>query len=130
MLIVFPIITSLTFGMIEFGYFFYVKNILAGAAREGARAGAPWNTTLANVNTAVTNAIAPTGLATVNPLYTVAVTDTSGNTISDLTTVPSGSQFRVTLSTTWGTVGAGFRPLALISTGKVMKTTCVMQKEY
>lgn len=128
--IAFSVITYLVFGMVEFGYYFYVKNIFEGAAREGARAGAPWNTTIANINTAVTNAIAPTGLSTANPVYTVSITDTSGNTISNLSNVASGTQFEVTISATWGTVGNGFRPLALIGSGKVVTSTCVMRKEY
>ena len=34
--LVFPILLSLTFGAIEYGYYFFVKNTLQGAAREGA----------------------------------------------------------------------------------------------
>jgi len=37
--LVLPVLTSLTFGTIEYGHFFFVKHTLEGAAREGARAG-------------------------------------------------------------------------------------------
>ncbi len=36
MALVLPILLLLAFGMVEFGYFFYVKNNLQGAAREGS----------------------------------------------------------------------------------------------
>ena len=35
--LVLPILLALSFGLVEFGYFFYVKHNMQGAAREGAR---------------------------------------------------------------------------------------------
>ena len=32
-----PVVLALSFGCVEFGYFFFVKNSVQGAAREGAR---------------------------------------------------------------------------------------------
>src|SRR4051812_13398788 len=37
MALVLPILLALSFGTVEFGYFFYVKHTLQGAARDGAR---------------------------------------------------------------------------------------------
>ena len=37
--LVLPILLSLTFGTVEYGYFFFVKHSLQGAAREGCRVG-------------------------------------------------------------------------------------------
>ena len=37
--LVLPILLSLTFGTVEYGYFFFVKHSMQGAAREGCRAG-------------------------------------------------------------------------------------------
>jgi len=130
MAIILSLTMTLTFGMVEFAYYFYVKNTFEGAAREGVRAGVPFAASNANINTAVANAIAPTGWSTTSPPYTMAITDTSGNAIGDISTIASGSQFEVTLSATWGTIGAGFRPMALIGTSKIVTATCVMRKEY
>ena len=52
--LVFPILLSLTFGTIEYGYYFYVKHSLQGAAREGARAAITPSATNSDVTTAVT----------------------------------------------------------------------------
>jgi Flp pilus assembly protein TadG len=130
MAIVLSLAMTLTFGMVEFAYYFYVKNSFEGAAREGVRAGAVFAASNSNITTAVTNALNTTGWNTASPPYTVSITDTSGNAISDISTITSGSQFEVTLKATWGTIGAGFRPLGLIGTGKVVTATCVMRKEY
>src|SRR5258707_10380047 len=80
------ILLNLTFGSVEFGYYFYVKNMLDGAAREGARAAIPPS---AGSNAVVTSAV--TGALTTcnfpSGSITTTVTDTSGNAISDVSTV-------------------------------------------
>ena len=35
--LVLPILLALSFGMVEYGYYFFVKHTLQGAARDGAR---------------------------------------------------------------------------------------------
>jgi Flp pilus assembly protein TadG len=95
-------LSYLVFGMIEFGYYFYVKNAMEGAAREGARAGVINGSDNTTITTAAQNAMV--GFSTGN--YTVSVTDTSGSTI-----------------------GAGFRPMNLIGGTKVVRGVCVMRKE-
>jgi Flp pilus assembly protein TadG len=128
MAICLSVLLTLTFGSVEFAYYFYVKNMFEGAAREGMRAGVVWNAANSDITTAVTKALGPTGWASSN--YTVAITDTSGHAIADISTVSSGSSFEVTVSATWGTIGAGFRPMALIGTSKTVSATCVMRKEF
>src|SRR5205085_1990414 len=53
MALVGSLLLGLTFGTVEFGYYFYVKNIFQGAAREGCRAGI----TPTGDNTAVTSSV-------------------------------------------------------------------------
>jgi Flp pilus assembly protein TadG len=120
------LLLSMTFGMVEFGYCFYCKNILVGAAREGARNAITPSSTTATVTTAVSNALASTHWPSSN--YTVAITDTSGNTL-DPSTATVGSQIEVTVSGSWGTLGRGFSPLGLIGTGKTISGVVVMRKE-
>lgn len=120
------ILTNLTFGMVEFGYYFYVQNAFSNAAREGCRAGlipAGYNT---NVSTAVSNAL--TGYKFPANSYSVSVTDTSGNSIEAGTTA-ANTPIQVTVSATWSVIGAGFRPLNLIGGSKVVKGVCTVNKE-
>ena len=61
--LVLPILLSLSFGTVEYGYFFYVKHSLQGAAREGARAAIVPTATNADVTTAVNAAMSAAGLS-------------------------------------------------------------------
>src|SRR4051812_2428805 len=110
--LVFPILLSLTFGTVEYGYYFYVKHTLQGAAREGARAAITPGSTNTTMTAAVTNAMTAAGLQ--NSGYTTTPLP------SDVSTVATGQPVKVTVSCTWGTVGAGFRPLGLIGTNKTV----------
>jgi len=40
-----------------------------------------------------------------------------------------GDTLTVTITATWGTVGAGFRPMALIGASKTLTTASAMRKE-
>src|SRR4051812_39614156 len=119
--LVFPILLSLTFGTVEYGYYFYVKHTLQGAAREGARAAITPTATNALVTTAVSAAMTAAGLQ--NSGYTLTPSP------SDVSTVAAGQPITVSVSCSWGTVGAGFRPLGLISTTKSVTGVTVMRKE-
>jgi len=119
--LVFPILLSLTFGTVEYGYYFYVKHSLQGAAREGARAAITPTAAQSDVTTAVTNALTAAGLQ--NSGY---VTSTSPASVGSLT---AGTSITVTVTCTWGTVGAGLRPLGLIGSTKQVKGITVMRKE-
>jgi Flp pilus assembly protein TadG len=120
------LLLSLTFGMVEFGYCFYCKNMMCGAAREGARAGIVSGSTAANVTTAASNALASTNWPSSS--YSVATTDTSGNPI-DVSAAAVGTQIKVTVSGTWGVLGQGFSPLQLIPKARTVSGSCVMRKE-
>src|SRR5688572_31653955 len=67
-----PVVLALSFGCVEFGYFFFVKNSVQGAAREGARAAVTPTATNTDVTTAISNAMTAAGLQSSG--YTVATT--------------------------------------------------------
>ena len=119
--LVFPILLSLTFGTIEYGYYFYVKHSLQGAAREGARAAITPTAANSDVTTAVSNAMSAAGLS--GSGYATSISPSNVNGLA------AGTSVTVTITCTWGTVGSGFRPLGLIGSSKQVRGVTVMRKE-
>jgi Flp pilus assembly protein TadG len=117
--LVLPILLYLAFGTVEFGYFFYVKNNVQGAAREGVRAAIPPGATNTDVANAVSAQMTAAGLQSSG--YTITTTPAN---VSGLT---PGTTVTVQVQCTWGTVG--LRPLQLISTSKLVRGQAVMRKE-
>src|SRR3954453_338838 len=78
--LVFPILLSLTFGTVEYGYYFYVKHTLQGAAREGARAAITPTAANSDVTSAVTAAMTASGLT--NSGYSTSITNSAGGNIN------------------------------------------------
>jgi Flp pilus assembly protein TadG len=128
MAFVLPILLGLAFGVVEYGYFFFVKNSVQAAAREGARAAAVPSATLQNVVDSVSSVMTASGLNKTD--YTVAVTDTSGATIN-MATVAAGASIKVSVQCTWGSVGVHPLPEALggLPPTKLVKGATVMRKE-
>jgi len=60
--LVLPVLLSLTFGTVEYGYFFFVKQSVQGAAREGCRAGIVPTATNTNVTAAIAASLNAAGL--------------------------------------------------------------------
>ena len=121
MVLTLTILLNLTFGAIEFGYYFFVKNTMDGAAREGVRNAIVSGGTDATIAAAANNVLTAAGMTTGN--FTVSVNP-------DMSTSPAvGTNITVTITATWGTVGAGFRPLAIIGSGKTLTVSAVMRKE-
>jgi Flp pilus assembly protein TadG len=116
------ILLNLIFGGVEFGYYFYVKNVLVGAAREGVRAAICPGATNTTVNTAVASEMTAAGLSSSG--YTVTTSPT------DVSTSSAGNQITVTVSCTWGTAGRGYRPLSLINSTKTVTASAAMRDEY
>jgi Flp pilus assembly protein TadG len=137
------ILFSICYGLIEYGYYFYVKNTMEGAAREGCRAGIVTGATLSAANTAIETQLqaanlvpngtsaSGSGPCTIGN-YTVSYSDTTaGTTItsSNLSSMTIGDTLQVQITATWGTVGAGFRPMALIGSSKQVVVASDMRKE-
>ena len=117
--LVLGILLNLAFGTVEFGHFFFIKNTLQGAAREGGRTAVVSGATNASVTAAVAAVMTANGIA--SNKYAVATTP------ADVAAAASGTQITVTVTCTWSTVGV--RPLGMISGTKQVIGTAVMRKE-
>lgn len=62
MAVVSPLLFALLFGIIEFGWLFTVQHTMVNAAREGCRTGVLSGSTVADVETRVTDYLTPMGL--------------------------------------------------------------------
>jgi len=129
--LVFPVLLSLTFGSIEFGYFFYVKHTLQGAAREGARQAIIRGSTNTDVTSVVTQSIRsagfPTGAVNTAVIRSVNSDGTLGGTMTLSGSTASGTPIAVVVSATWSNIGV--RPLGIISSSKVVSGRTVMRRE-
>ena len=124
--LVFPLLLALMFGTTEYGYYFYVKHTLEGAAREGARVGITPSGTDAQVSSTVISYLANAGLqsgtTSLDSRYALSISPSA-------TSLATGTALNVTLSTTWSAVGAGYRPLHLIPTNQSVTGKTTMRKE-
>ena len=125
------ILLNLTFGTIEFGHYFFVRNTLQGAAREGARASIPPGATNSDVTTAVNGALGAAGLpqatGAAGATVTVKIRNSADTADLDVSTQTAGTAVLVKVQATWGTIG--LRPLGLIASNKSVTGTAVMRKE-
>jgi Flp pilus assembly protein TadG len=117
--LVLPVLMSVTFGGIEFGYYFWVQSTLEGAARNGARAGIVTGATNTDVTTAVDAELTAAGLKTSS--YSIVTSPTS------ISAVTAGTNITVTVSSTWSKVG--FKVLGIIGTNQAVNGACVMRHE-
>jgi Flp pilus assembly protein TadG len=140
------ILFSICYGLIEYGYYFFVKNTMEGAAREGCRAGIVTGGTTAECNAAIINQLQAAGLVpngtsasagsstyTIGN-YTVTFEDTPQGTdtptaVTNVANIPTGDTLTVQITAVWGTVGAAFRPAAMIGASKVITTASSMRVE-
>jgi Flp pilus assembly protein TadG len=130
--LVFPVLLSLTFGAIEFGYYFFIKNTLQGAAREGCRSGIVLNNNNSDVTQTVAAYLKAAGLnsstTVLDSKFTLKIESPLG-TATNVNTMTTGNALYITVQGNWGTLGAGFRPMSLISTTKTVSGVSVMRKE-
>jgi len=116
MALVMPLLVYLIFGMVEFGYFFYLKHNLQAAAREGARTASTLNGTDGD------------GVAKASAFLTAANLTAGSFSISSTT---SGDTVTVSVQATWGQIGILHLPLMdwSLPDSKVVKGVAVMRKE-
>jgi Flp pilus assembly protein TadG len=115
---------AISFGCVEFGYFFFVKHTLQGASREGARAAAVRDSTNADVTTAVLNSMKAAGFESNE--YTLKIRNATDTTNINVTQT-AGTGIMVKVECNWSTVGV--RPMGLIGPGKIVVGQTVMRKE-
>ena len=124
------ILLNLTFGTIEFGYFFFLKNTLQGAAREGARVAILPSGSNQDVTDVVDRVLISAGLKSVGTSLTQAgytVTVKVNGVVANASTATAGQPIEVSVTASWGTVG--MRPLGLINSGKTVLGAANMRRE-
>ena len=81
MAVVTPLLLTLLFGMIEYGWVFTVRQALVTAAREGARTAALPGSTDADIQGRISNYMTPLGLTGYQATFTHATTGTPIETV-------------------------------------------------
>jgi Flp pilus assembly protein TadG len=97
LMLLMPILLMLTLGVVDYGYYFFLKSTLQGAAQAGARAAAPASATDTSVTAVISNILTASGLSSSN--YTITYSPT------DITTAAVGSTVTVTITCSWANVG-------------------------
>lgn len=115
----------LSFGCVEFAHFFYVKQTLLGASREGARAAIVDGATTSSVQSAAAAAMTAAGFA--SSQYTVSIRNAADTATLDPATASAGTSLLVKVESRWGTVG--LRPLGILSTERQVVARTVMRAE-
>ena len=124
------ILLNLTFGTIEFGYFFFMKNTLQGAAREGTRTAILPSASNQDVTDAVDRVLTSAGLKSAGTTLAQAgytLTVKVNGAVANANTATAGQRVEVSVSASWGTVG--LRPLGLIGSGKTVLGSANMRRE-
>ncbi len=112
--IVTPILLTMLFGIIEYGWLFTVRQALVNAAREGARTAALPGSTVTEVEARVAHYMSPLGLTT----YTTDVGVDEGGNPTGVVTVSIPYQDVTLVGGYFGTTPSGN-----------IQATCVMRKE-
>ena len=84
--IVAPMLFTILFGIVEYGYVYMVRQTMTNAAREGCRVGILQSTSEADVLSIVDTMMAPTGVSTYATVFTPATADDPINTVVISTT--------------------------------------------
>jgi len=124
--LVLPILLMLSFGVVDYGDYLYLKNTFQAAALAGARAAVPYAATNSNVtgtNGIVTKMMTAAGFS--SSQYTVTLSP------SDISQLSTGTPITVTVAANWSAVGTHVlsTPFGGLSGGKQISSTAVMQKE-
>ena len=133
MAISFPVLLYLSFGLVEFGQYFYIRHCFESAARDGARYAILGTATQAQTVSTITATLLEANV-TFNSSWLTITDLTAGSTVTDVSQVPIGDQIQLTLSTTYGNIPNAVRPLYSmtgvgIGPNKAISSTCVMVKE-
>ena len=100
--LVFPMLIMLTFGSVEFGYFFFAKHTFQGAAREGARAAITPGATNTEVIARVSEAMTAAGFA--SGQYTVSIRNGTDTADVNVNTAAPTTSILVRVQSPWNTV--------------------------
>ena len=123
MVLVLPVLLMISFGIVDYGYFFYVKSSVQSAAEAGARAAIVSGAIDTDVTSAVQSMMTSSGINTSS--YTLTTNPTS------IANVAAGTNVTVTVTCTWGTVGCHTLPAVFggIPNSKKITSSMVMRHE-
>jgi Flp pilus assembly protein TadG len=123
LVLIFPLLMTLGFGIIEYSSFIYAKTAVQNAAREGARAAIQSSATNASVQSVIDSVMANAGLQSSG--YTTTFSP------SNLLGLPTGQAISITVTFTWGNLGLHPLPSGMggISSSKTLTSTVVMHRE-
>ena len=124
--LVLTILLVCSLGVGEYGYAWFVKHNLQGAAREGARAAIVPGATPQSVTDAVRLVMDAGRMGGAG--YEVAVTDAAGRAV-DVAAAPAGTMIQVEVRCTWRAVGIHVMPFGGIDPAAVLRARTVMRKE-
>ncbi len=125
--LVLPILFTIGFGAVEFGYFIFIKQAVQGASREGARAAILSTATNAKVTTAVSTAMGAAGLGSSG--YEVEVKNGSTDATLNVASATAQTPVKVVVRCPWSSVATGLRPLHMIDESRLVSGLTVMSKE-
>src|SRR5688500_19082827 len=97
--LVMPILLGLCFGMVEFGYFFFVKHTLQAAARDGARMGIVATGTNGKITATVATAMKAAGLTDTG--YEVEIKDGTTDENLDVSSATPQTPITVVVKCNW-----------------------------
>jgi Flp pilus assembly protein TadG len=129
-----PLLLFLSFGMAEFGQYFYIRTTFEAAARDAARAAALQTAAQADPTTAATRTLALAHV-TFNSSWMTIVDSSNGNaTVTDVSTVPLGDVLIVTIHASYYQIPNAYRPLFQmtgigVDNTKVITAQCQRIKE-
>jgi Flp pilus assembly protein TadG len=104
-ILILPILVMLSFGLVEYGWAFYVKHQVAAAAYVGARNAITTGATNATVTTAVAASMQAAGFQPSQYTLTTSPTTVAG--------ASAGTYMTVTVAVTWSIVGVSPLPVAM-----------------
>lgn len=113
----------LTFGVVEAGHFYFIRQQVQGAAREGARAAIPPGASNSDVTAAVSAVLTSSGLTPASFTTTVKV----NGVVANASTAGAGHRIEVSVEAQWGTVG--LRPMSLIRSDAAVRGVASMRRE-
>lgn len=127
--LIMPLLISLTFGTVEYGYFFFLKHSLQGAARNGCRVGITPTADNTAVKAACAASLYAAGLNTSQTTLDAKYTCTTSPVA--VSGQSAGTTITVTIATTWGQAGVRALPTYLggIVTSKSVSAATTMRKE-
>ena len=115
-----PLLLALGLFACTFAYYFYVQHNVQAAAREGARAGVPFNATQAEASSKVSAYLSNSGLDPASFSITFS---------HDVELAAPGTDITVTVEGVWSTVGIDLNGWGPIDGSKVIRGRAVMRKE-